>query len=72
MSERLTVYFIGHGNPMNALGDTPQAGFLKSWGQSLPKLRAIVVVSAHGARAWRRSHRRRRPRPCTTSSAALN
>lgn len=51
MSERQPVYFIGHGNPMNALGDTPLSVFLRSWGQSLTGVRAIVVVSAH----WRGS-----------------
>lgn len=46
-SARMPVVFLGHGSPMNALGDNP---FSKSWadlGKSLPRPKAILVVSAH-------------------------
>lgn len=46
-SDRMPVVFIGHGSPMNAIEDTE---FSRAWtglGQSLPRPRAILVVSAH-------------------------
>ena len=47
--ERMPVLFVGHGNPMNAIEDND---FSRAWteaGQSLPRPRAILCVSAH----WR-------------------
>ena len=38
--------FVGHGNPMNALGG-PLAEGWSEWGRSLPRPQAILVVSAH-------------------------
>lgn len=46
-TSRLPVLFCAHGNPMNALGTTPFAAFLRRWGAALPRPQAIVVVSAH-------------------------
>lgn len=46
-SDRMPVVFLGHGSPMNAIEDT---AFSRAWtrlGQSLPRPRAILVVSAH-------------------------
>lgn len=46
-SDRMPVVFLGHGSPMNAIEDT---GFSRAWadlGRSLPRPRAILVVSAH-------------------------
>jgi 4,5-DOPA dioxygenase extradiol len=46
-SPRLPVIFFGHGNPMNALADNV---YTRAWGQigeSLPKPRAVLCVSAH-------------------------
>ena len=46
-SDRMPLVFIGHGNPMNAIEDTV---FSRSWaelGRTLPRPRAILVVSAH-------------------------
>lgn len=46
-TDRMPVVFLGHGSPMNALEDT---SFSRAWtdlGQSLPRPRAILVVSAH-------------------------
>ena len=43
----LPTVFVSHGSPMLALADTPAATFLRSFGASLERPRAIVVVSAH-------------------------
>lgn len=46
-SERMPLVFLGHGSPMNAIEDT---GYSRTWttlGKSLPRPRAILVVSAH-------------------------
>ncbi len=39
--------FIGHGSPMNAVEYNRYTSAWRSFGQSLPRPRAIVVVSAH-------------------------
>ncbi len=47
MSGKMPVLFVGHGNPMNVMEDNE---FSRAWdaaGQSLPKPRAIICVSAH-------------------------
>lgn len=46
-SLRHPVLFVGHGNPMNAIEDTPWSRAWKDWGTTLPRPRAIVAVSAH-------------------------
>jgi 4,5-DOPA dioxygenase extradiol len=43
----LPTIFVSHGSPMLALQDTPARRFLQGLGLSLPRPRAIVVVSAH-------------------------
>jgi 4,5-DOPA dioxygenase extradiol len=42
----MPVGFVGHGNPMNALGG-PIAEAWQAWGGSLPRPQGILVVSAH-------------------------
>src|SRR3954467_1658846 len=39
--------FFGHGNPMNALDDNVYPRAWRSFGESVPRPRAILVVSAH-------------------------
>lgn len=39
--------FVSHGSPMLALTDSPARRFLSTLGQSLPRPKAIAVVSAH-------------------------
>jgi 4,5-DOPA dioxygenase extradiol len=39
--------FFGHGNPMNALGDNRYTRAWRAFGESVPRPRAILVVSAH-------------------------
>ena len=46
MADRMPTAFVGHGNPMNALGG-PLAERWAAWGASLPRPSAILVVSAH-------------------------
>ena len=46
-SDRMPLVFLGHGSPMNAIEDT---SFSRAWtelGKSLPRPKAILVVSAH-------------------------
>lgn len=47
MSTRMPALFIGHGSPMNTL---ERNGFTEAWrtfGQELPRPKALLVVSAH-------------------------
>lgn len=46
-SQKMPVLFIGHGNPMNAILETPFTQMLNKLGQDLPTPRAIICVSAH-------------------------
>lgn len=43
----MPALFVGHGSPMNALGDSPYAKGWRAVGAWLPRPRAILVVSAH-------------------------
>lgn len=43
----MPALFVGHGSPMNAIEDTPYSRAWKALGASLPRPRAILVVSAH-------------------------
>lgn len=43
----LPTIFVSHGSPMLALQDSPARRFLQDLGKSLPRPKAIVVVSAH-------------------------
>lgn len=43
----MPAVFIGHGNPMNALERNRYTDAWRALGQSLPKPRAVLVVSAH-------------------------
>jgi 4,5-DOPA dioxygenase extradiol len=47
MAEMMPAAFLGHGSPMNAI---EQNGYTEAWrnlGSSIPRPRAILVVSAH-------------------------
>ncbi|SMX48163.1 4,5-DOPA dioxygenase extradiol [Maliponia aquimaris] len=46
-SDRMPLVFLGHGSPMNALENTSYARAWSDLGQSLPRPKAILVVSAH-------------------------
>jgi 4,5-DOPA dioxygenase extradiol len=39
--------FLGHGNPMNALEVNRYTSAWRAFGQSVPRPRAILVISAH-------------------------
>jgi 4,5-DOPA dioxygenase extradiol len=43
----MPVLFVGHGNPMNAIEETPFAAAWLEEGGRLPRLKAILCVSAH-------------------------
>lgn len=47
MPDLMPAAFIGHGNPMNALERNRYTEAWRALGESLPKPRAILVVSAH-------------------------
>ena len=44
---RMAAAFFGHGSPMNALDDNRYTQAWRAFGQSVPRPRAILVVSAH-------------------------
>jgi 4,5-DOPA dioxygenase extradiol len=44
---RMPAVFIGHGTPFNALHDNQFTLAWKAFGQSIPKPRAILAISAH-------------------------
>ena len=44
---RMPAAFFGHGNPMNALETNRYTAAWKAFGESVPRPRAILVVSAH-------------------------
>lgn len=46
---RMPALYFGHGSPMNAIEDTRFSREWRAIGESLPKPRAIVVISAHWA-----------------------
>lgn len=43
----MPVLFVGHGNPMNAVGDNRWSRAWKEMAAALPRPRAILAVSAH-------------------------
>ncbi|MCL2917770.1 4,5-DOPA dioxygenase extradiol [Shewanella litorisediminis] len=43
----MPALFLGHGSPMNALEHTPISQSWRELGQTLPKPRAILMISAH-------------------------
>ncbi len=47
MVGKMPVLFIGHGSPMNIVLDNTFTRSLAALGRSLPKPKAIMVVSAH-------------------------
>src|SRR4030042_3275688 len=46
-NEKMPVLFIGHGSPMNIIQENRFTESLRRLGQSLPKPKAIMVISAH-------------------------
>ena len=47
MKPTMPALFVGHGSPMNAVEDNAYAQAWKLLGQTLPKPRAILSISAH-------------------------
>jgi 4,5-DOPA dioxygenase extradiol len=46
-SELFPAAFIGHGSPMNAIERNRYTETWRAWGASLPRPRAVLVISAH-------------------------
>lgn len=46
-TDKMSVLFVGHGNPMNAIEDNRFSREMKAIGKSLPKPKAILMISAH-------------------------
>lgn len=44
---RMPALFLGHGSPMNVLDDNDYTRVWQQLGETLPRPKAIVVVSAH-------------------------
>ena len=47
MSDLMPAAFIGHGNPMNALDHNRYTEAWTTFGASIPKPKAVLVISAH-------------------------
>jgi 4,5-DOPA dioxygenase extradiol len=47
MNKKMPILFIGHGSPMNSIADNSYTKSLVALGKTLPKPKAIMVVSAH-------------------------
>ena len=47
MVKKMPLLFVGHGSPLNIILDNRFTRSLAQWGKSLPRPRAILVVSAH-------------------------
>jgi 4,5-DOPA dioxygenase extradiol len=47
MTQRLPALFLGHGSPMTVITDGPERRAWQALGKSLPRPRAILVISAH-------------------------
>jgi len=47
MPQRLPAMFFGHGNPMNALANNAYTQAWRRIGESFPKPRAVLMISAH-------------------------
>ncbi len=45
--QKMPVLFIGHGSPMNAIANNSYTQKLTSLGQSLPRPKCILMISAH-------------------------
>jgi 4,5-DOPA dioxygenase extradiol len=47
LNKEMPVLFIGHGNPMNAIDETPFSLAWKQLAEELPRPQAILCISAH-------------------------
>jgi 4,5-DOPA dioxygenase extradiol len=45
--EKMPVLFLGHGNPMNAIGENEFVNGFRRLGEDMPKPSAILCISAH-------------------------
>ena len=45
--DRMPVVFIGHGSPMNAIEDNEYTRNWVKMAEELPRLKGIIMVSAH-------------------------
>ena len=47
LTERMPVLFLGHGSPMNAIEENEYVTGFRSIAKTLPKVKAIICISAH-------------------------
>ncbi len=47
MPHAMPAVFFGHGNPMNAIQDTPYTRAWRAFGAALPRPKAVLAISAH-------------------------
>ena len=47
MTQRLPALFLGHGSPMTTISDVPERRAWQALGKTLPRPKAILVISAH-------------------------
>ena len=48
-TKKMPVLFTGHGSPMNAIGNNKARPVWKNIGETLPKPKVIIAISAHWA-----------------------
>lgn len=65
MKDRMPTLFLGHGSPMTVITDNPARASFVALGQSLPRPRAILCVSAHWETNDGRVHLTAGPAPKT-------
>jgi 4,5-DOPA dioxygenase extradiol len=61
-TSRMPAAFLGHGSPMNALEANRYTSSWRALGASLPRPRALLVVSAHWYVGFTAVTAMRRPR----------
>lgn len=61
-ASKMPVLFLGHGSPMNALAHNQFTADLRSLGESLPKPKAILAVSAHWLTSGTRVEKAEQPK----------
>ncbi len=51
-TEKMPIVFIGHGSPMNAIENNTYTESWRELGKSLPRPKAILMISAHWITEW--------------------
>ena len=69
-TSRMPALFLGHGSPMNVLEDNRYTRAWRALGESLPRPKAIVAISAHWYTRGTAVTSMENPKPFTTSEGS--